>query len=511
MGKLLQNERIKLYKRPSTWVLSGILVGLMLVSVVFVKLIALGNASYSPHVPDWREEYAREIRLYQAQAEEYPEDTYQKVQLEKYRYLLEKEIPPTDWRLDTVEEYFETLAAAEEAEAALALNPGDPALKQEAADYRKLAADYARVLDGGDWKALLNLQIDAIRAGKSIGGLEIGQTEKERAALVEVLTLQIDLNIPPVPQTLDFYYHYDNPNEWKIQALSTLQENKLALLRGEKTSPNLGNSQPLTASARAALERETAVLTEQLRTGSRPVEEDSFLGMLDSTTGNLGLISLLVMVLAGGIVANEFGTGTVKLLLITPHRRRKIYWAKALLLLEVTGLILGAMFVLSFLISACFNGFGGIGQRQVVSLFGQIVRLPFLLVIVLKYLLCMLPVLAYGALSFMLSAVTRKSAVAIAVSLILMYGGQLAMQIVVVASSFLLGGPLPGLKFLLFANDNLTQYLPSVYSSLQITTQANLAAWDSTMSLGFSVAILLVYTVCFLWIGRDSFCRRDIQ
>lgn len=53
----------------------------------------------------------------------------------------------------------------------------------------------------------------------------------------------------------------------------------------------------------------------------------------------------------------------------------------------------------------------------VVSLFGRILRLPFLLIIVLKYLLYMLPVLAYGGLALMLSAVTRKSAVAIAVSL----------------------------------------------------------------------------------------------
>ena len=34
---------------------------------------------------------------------------------------------------------------------------------------------------------------------------------------------------------------------------------------------------------------------------------------------------------------------------------------------------------------------------------------------------------------------------------------------------------------------------------------------DGTMTLGFSVVILLIYTVCFLWIARDSFCRRDIK
>lgn len=44
-----------------------------------------------------------------------------------------------------------------------------------------------------------------------------------------------------------------------------------------------------------------------------------------------------------------------------------------------------------------------------------------------------------------------------------------------------------------------------------VTGQIHLSTWDATMNLGFSVAVLLIYTVCFLWIGRDSFCRRDVK
>lgn len=34
---------------------------------------------------------------------------------------------------------------------------------------------------------------------------------------------------------------------------------------------------------------------------------------------------------------------------------------------------------------------------------------------------------------------------------------------------------------------------------------------DPTMTLSFSVVVLLIYLVCFLWTARDSFCRRDIK
>lgn len=153
------------------------------------------------------------------------------------------------------------------------------------------------------------------------------------------------------------------------------------------------------------------------------------------------------------------------------------------------------MFVLSFLTSAAFNGFGGIGDMVVVSVFGNVVRLPFLLIIVLKYLLYMLPVLAYGGLALMLSAVTRKSAVSIAVSLLLMFGSKAGMLMVVLGSVAMLGAPLPGLKFLLFANEDLSVYFPGVSSLMEkmFGMNTSLATFEPTMSLGFTVSVLLVY------------------
>ena len=87
-------------------------------------------------------------------------------------------------------------------------------------------------------------------------------------------------------------------------------------------------------------------------------------------------------------------------------------------------------------------------------------------------------------------------------------------EVLEVPVSQLLGAPLPGLKFLLFANTDLSYYLPSASDMAQQMSMGmnlQLAQYDTTMSLGFSVLILLVYLGCFLWIARDSFCRRDIK
>ena len=177
---------------------------------------------------------------------------------------------------------------------------------------------------------------------------------------------------------------------------------------------------------------------------------------------------------------------------------------------EITLIATGALFVLQFLVSGLFGGFNGIGDMYLTPLFGSIVRVPYLLVMLYKYLLFLLPVFAFGALALMLSAVTRKAAAAVAVPILLMYGGEIVNSILCsVSSSFVV----PGVKFLLVTNTNLDAYFlqsSSVMQDLLVGGSGN-ALPDPTMSLLFSIAILVVHIACFLWIARDSFCRRDVK
>ena len=519
MAKLLQNERTKLYKKPSTWVLSGVVILLMLSTVVLLKvinIISANNNYYYSQADAWKDVYQSNLQSNEWQLENEPDNIQVQMEIAKYKYLLDNEIPPSDWRTDAVAAYYEALGNLK-SETAM-MESGEPSypedqMKEHIAAYTAQVEGYKKVLDNGNWKDFLRLRIEFIKSGYTDSSImDVPQTPQEQEVFIRVLQMQIDMDIEPVPTTYSWLTK-TSPNQWKVNKLSTLQKNELSLLRGEVINDMVGEPQPLTSSAKAKLEKENKIILKELQTNTPPVDEDGFLGMLDSTTGNLNLIGVLLVVLAGGIIAGEFGSGTVKLLLITPHKRQKIFWAKAVLLLEITGLILAGMFVLSFLTSAAFNGFGGIGDMVVVSVFGNVVRLPFLLIIVLKYLLYMLPVLAYGGLALMLSAVTRKSAVSIAVSLLLMFGSKAGLLMVVLGSVAMLGAPLPGLKFLLFANEDLSVYFPGVSSLMEkmFGMNTSLATFEPTMSLGFTVSVLLVYLICFLWIGRDSFCRRDIQ
>lgn len=503
MNKLLQNERIKLYKKVSTWILMGVIVALMLFTLGIVKLSNVLMSSGGGTT--WRENYEWNYTYAQRNADS---DPMSYAEAQKFKYLLDNDIPPSDWRTDLVSSYWDQykrveLEALEQLQNPLLAEEERAELELSVADARAKMAEIDALLADNDWRAYIQSRKDELAA---LTPDELGnQSPEEVEVQIEILDMYLEMGIQPVSTTMGYYgQDQTDAGAWKSEQLQLIQTSKLSLVRGESE-----NNTPLTKTQRRELESNIEVALKRLSTDTPPVDSTSFPAMMDVSTSSLELVSLLLMVIAGGILATEFGTGTVKLLLITPHRRSKIFWSKALLLLEVILITSGAMFVMSFFVSGLFTGFSDLAAMQVTPLFGTVVRIPYLLFILLKYLLFLLPVIAYASLALMLSAVTRKSAVAIAVSILLMFGSEMVLSIVALVGA-MAGFTIPGLKFLLFSNTSLGAYFPSSMGGMSLTGGLS-STVDGTMTLGFSVVILLIYTVCFLWIARDSFCRRDIK
>lgn len=509
-GALLKNERLKLYKKPSTWVLMGIIVGIILL-VMLLTDVALSSVSESSYMKTaWKDDYTSQLQKYTVQLNNYPNQPDIKSKVDSLTYLLDHDIPPYDWRTDAVTEYnnlkngIASQSGTESGENSFGGSDTDETAKipsvtgpaADSAQTQQRIEQLQTVIEQNDWRSYIEQRIDALESGAIVSA-----SEAEKEVDIEMCRLYLDNDITPVSASGSAYalsgLSGAGGDTWKSTQVQTIRNNKLYLRRGENAQGTV-----LTNAQQQDCRQAIAVALKRLSTGTEPVEENSFLGLWGSSSSSLGLLTIMIAVLAGGSIASEYGTGTIKLLLITPHKRQKIFWAKAVLLLEVSFLSALAVFVLSFLLSGALKGFGGLGAMQVVSLFGEVVNIPYFVYILFRYLLMMLPVLAYGALALMLSAVTRKGAASIAVTLVLLYGGDIFISILKSYSSRFV---VPGIKFLLFANTSLEDYLPSASASVGAGTL------DGTMTLGFSVAVLLIYMGCFLWIARDSFCRRDVK
>ncbi len=476
MFDLLKNERLKLYKKVSTWVLLGIVVGLTVLGTLLTAVLSsLDIASFGTQltVEEYYTMKLQEISGYSEENGWTQEEIAQETAY--YRYLLEHEIDPADWRVDAVSDmlYADTVTAQQQLRG---------------------------IVENNDWRAYLKMKMDAAE----------GESDKEKALAQEMLQCQLDMDIQPVSTRFNEYFEYyggkSTIDSWKNDLLTSAYNKRLMLLRGTNNMDNL-----LTARERTKMEREIAVAMERLRTDTRPVDADSFPGLLDSALSGTDMLMIAVLVTAASLIAGEFNSGTIKLLLITPHERRKVYWAKAIVTLEMLLVTAGALLVLLTLVCGLTSLFRDAAAMQVFTMFGQVVRMPYLLYLLGKYLILLLPVVAYGAFALMISAVTRKTATAIILSVVLLYGGSFVTGILSILSS-LLGHTVPGAKFLLFAHSDLSIYFPmTLLEDMGMGDMSSLAYADSSMTLGFSVIVLLVYTVCFLWIGRDSFCRKDVK
>lgn len=247
------------------------------------------------------------------------------------------------------------------------------------------------------------------------------------------------------------------------------------------------------------------VLFEELSWG---VGVDTAAGMADVSVTVLPLMTLFVVIIAAGMMSSEFSSGAIKLLVITPHRRSKIYWSKAVVLLELIGLLGGAVFVTSLLMGILFCGGQGLfvmGERTLAD--GSVLQIPFLLIVLARYVLSMLGTVMFASLAYMLGTVFRRSPGAIVIPLALMYVGTVVQSLLALMN-------LPGTEWMLISYLSPAGVLPgadSVYSimgGLSGILSGELGAGGPTV--WGAVIVLLFHIGCFAWIGRDNFSHRDI-
>ncbi|OZU89153.1 ABC transporter permease [Virgibacillus indicus] len=203
----------------------------------------------------------------------------------------------------------------------------------------------------------------------------------------------------------------------------------------------------------------------------------------------LSVVSLLTIIIAAGIVANEFRWGTIKLLLIRPITRTKMLLAKYTSVLLFALFTLLFVLVFSWIIGAVFFGVNGFDPHVVLEKSGGFEYVSVINEIVSGYGFKLVNLVMMATFAFMISTIFRNSALAIGTAIFLMMAGN---QIVVFFAER------SWAKYILFANTDLSQYV-----------NGN-SPWIEDMTLGFSVIMLVIYYVIFLFLSWIFFTKRDV-
>lgn len=209
-----------------------------------------------------------------------------------------------------------------------------------------------------------------------------------------------------------------------------------------------------------------------------------------TTAVNLStLVIAFILVVAGDIVASEFSTGTIKMLLTQTATRTKILVSKYIAAIIYGLFMLFALLVFSYVVGGIFFGFGGGGQSHIyVDAHLKVRTMTTAAYWLMQYGFLVIQMIMTVTIAFMISAIFRSSALAITISLLAFVVGS---TIVGALSSF------SWVKYILFANTNLTQYVvggPSIHG----------------MTLDFSITMLIAYFVVMSLLSWIVFVKRDV-
>jgi ABC-2 type transport system permease protein len=204
----------------------------------------------------------------------------------------------------------------------------------------------------------------------------------------------------------------------------------------------------------------------------------------------LGLVTLFTIIVAAGIIANEFKWGTIKLLLIRPISRTKILLSKYVSTLLFALFTLLAVLIFSWIVGAIFFGVNGFGTQIVQDQMngGGLAQVSVTEKIVEGYGYQLVTLVIMATFAFMISAIFRQSSLAIGLAIFLMFAGS-SIVAYFQDKSFA--------KYILFANTDLRQY---AYGEPIM----------EGMTLGFSITVLIVYYVIFLAVSWLFFTKRDV-
>ncbi len=206
------------------------------------------------------------------------------------------------------------------------------------------------------------------------------------------------------------------------------------------------------------------------------------------------IVAVFAILVGGYIMASEFQSGTIRLLMIRPRTRIKVYLSKFLAGFVITSALFLIGMLLNFLLNGILLGFADYGYPN-YSASGPI---NFLGLIIGRILASLVTVIFSYSVAFGLSALIRNAAVAIAIPSAIILGGMVALPLVAYTPIAVLlpFTPLPYLNI----SDFFSRYgtIPSLI--------------DRGVALNLVAGIIMILIISILisgW-GLLSFKNRDI-
>ena len=232
-----------------------------------------------------------------------------------------------------------------------------------------------------------------------------------------------------------------------------------------------------------------------IETGVDINKSDSLKGSLQNFYSQYGVFIIVVIIMiAGTIVSEEWGKGTIKLLLVKPYTRTQILLSKFLTVLIISAFVIVSTILMQILVGGILFGFESLFEPVVVyNLSTNVIQEMNIFAYLGIQTLTQLPIIILLAtLAFAISTIFSNSALAITVSLLGYMGASIINQLAIAYN-------LTFMKYFVTMNWDLSQYL---FGGLPYMEGMNLIT---------SIIICVVYLLIMLIPTFIIFKKRNIK
>lgn len=481
MSKLIKNELIKIFSKKSMIVIGVIILAIIIGFNVLNKISQNMSNSYSAYSEGYIQYLDEELSNLDPNK---PSDINKYVETKSQKDLatLAKDYKETSWQAEVIGTVISPII--EEMNNYEYIDKNNEALTTSKAQYDEMLT----ALKNNDWKYFANKELDSLNTQIEELNTLIAQDSENEDLKTQLKSLELQKEVVNLRLDKNINYGSDNYKSIAVQNYRMYMGNYIQSSQGK----NLTDEDK--SEINGYLENANLYKydlyndTEYQNTATANYTFQNSIGTY------IAIIVMVVVIVAGVSISEEFNKGTVKLLLVRPYSRTKILISKLIAVFITMLVTTVAILLLQFIIGGIVYGFGTYMMNVVQFDFttNSIITLNIFAYIGLIFI-CKLPIfILIGTLAFALSTLFLNSPLAVALP-ILGYMGSDVINMIAISYKW------DWVKYFVTPNWDLSQYL---FGGTPMF---------SGISIEFSITICAIYFVIMLVASIVSFKKRNIK
>ncbi len=485
MSSLVKNELIKIFKKKTIYITMGVIFLLLIFMNCMFKYADNGNTiNYYLYSENYVQSLKSELETLNPDK---PSDvtTYINILSDIQLSEIMEQHKDAEWKLAIINERIAPYISEKNT-----YQYGAEKNEEQVEIINQEIDELLTKLDENDWKYFA--REDLAQAEQQIEELNRQKEQTEDTAVIKNIDSQIQ-TAKTEKEIAEYRLNKEIPygNDYLNRAISNLQMANSNLANFENID-ELTYQEKLEYNSYLEDQAESRYI---LDTGNDINNFDSLKGILQSFYSQFGIFLIVVVVMiAGTIVSEEFNKGTIKLLLVKPYTRNKILMSKAITTLIMIIFVIVVTLIMEILIGGVIFGFDSLSEPVVAYNFNTntIQEMNIFANLGLQTLTQLPMIILLATLAFAISTIFSNSTLAITISLL----GYMSSSII---NQLAIGYDLQFLKYFVTMNWDLSMYL---YGGLP---------YMEGMSMLLSILICVAYFLIMMIPTFIVFKKRNIK